>query len=107
MKGTRKMGPQGVRGVRKIMSHVRYPGPFHPDGVQAIMTDDYLDQQLHDCLHDLRLLAVDPDQCRHVSHVQMPLVIDELVEDAVGKPNVPRITRSTETSHDVAFHVAT
>lgn len=42
----------------------------------------YLYEQLNDRFHDIRSLPVHPDHRGHISHVQVPLVIDKLVEDA-------------------------
>lgn len=42
----------------------------------------YLYEQLHNCLHDVRPLSVHPDHGGHVSHVQVPLAVNQLVEDA-------------------------
>lgn len=41
-----------------------------------------LDEKLNDRFNDVEAFPVDPDQGSHVSHVEMPLLVDELVEDA-------------------------
>lgn len=43
----------------------------------------HLDQQLYDGFHDVEPLPVDPDERRHVPHVEVSVLVDQLIEDAV------------------------
>lgn len=54
---------------------------FHTS-VGAVTRRTDLDEQFDDGLDDVESFPVDPDQRSHVPHVEVPLLIDQLVEDA-------------------------
>lgn len=41
-----------------------------------------LDEELDDGFHDVKAFPVHPDQGGDVPHVEMPILVDQLVEDA-------------------------
>lgn len=45
----------------------------------------YPDEKLDDGFHDGGAFPVDPDKRGDVTHVEMVLVVDELVEDTAGR----------------------
>lgn len=49
--------------------------------VQFRATTD-LDEKLDDGFHDVEAFSVHPDQGGDVPHVEMPILVDQLVEDA-------------------------
>lgn len=60
----------------------------------------YLDQQFYDGFYDVEALAVDPDESRYVSHVQMSLLVDQLVEDTGRCGTVRYGTQTAEPTQD-------
>lgn len=44
----------------------------------------YLDQKLDNRFDNAGLLPVDPNECSHVTHIQVSLIVDELVKNAAG-----------------------